>query len=103
MDSILEAITLKQLRALEEVLANDENSSDEELRRYFIDELGLTDAQAGQALTYRSLYLLNIYLQGHGPIYAGKDALTCEMILKKGSAPRTPRKLRNPEKPRRGR
>jgi hypothetical protein len=96
MDSILESITLKQLRALEDVLTNDENSSDEELHRYFIDELDLTDIQATQALTYRSLYLLNMYLQGHGPIFVGEDAMTGEMLLGSASAPRKPGKPYEP-------
>jgi hypothetical protein len=90
MDSILESITLKQLRALEDILSNDDNSSNEELRRHFVDQFGLSEDQAKQALTYRPLYLLNMYLQGHGPILIGEDAPTSDTLLGLAPAPRTP-------------
>ena len=91
MDSKLESITLKQLSALEDILSNDDNSSNEELQRLFVDQFGLSEDQAEQGLTYRPPYSLNTYLQGHGPILVGEDAKTCHTLLGLASAPRKPR------------
>jgi hypothetical protein len=74
MDSILSSITIAMLRIVEEQLSNDEISSDAELVDHFIEN-GLTAAQAQQALTYRSRYSRNIYLDGFTPILKGEQAL----------------------------
>lgn len=74
MDSILCSVPAKLLRMLEDQLFNDEFSSDEELLAYFIDG-GLSEMQARRALTYRDLYLNNLYLEGFTPILRGKKAL----------------------------
>lgn len=46
------ALTETQLHTIEDLLSNDENSSDEELVTFFISE-GIPEASARQALTYR--------------------------------------------------
>ena len=74
MDSILSSITIAQLHIIEDQLTNNEVSSDQELLDDFI-AYGLTEAQARQALTYRSKYLSNIYLDGSTPILKGDQAL----------------------------
>ena len=74
MDAILSSISIAALRLVEDVLSNDESSSDEELLDYFIAN-GLTEAQARQALTNRSQYLCNLYLSGSTPILKGAKAL----------------------------
>ena len=74
MDSILSSITLAMLHRVEDQLTNNESASDQELLDDFVAN-GLTRAQAQQALTYRSSYLRNIYLDGFTPILKGKQAL----------------------------
>ena len=74
MDSILASLPDSLLRLIEDQLSNNEVSSDEELRDYFIDS-GLTEGQARQALTFRGQYLGNIYLDGFTPIRLGNEAL----------------------------
>jgi len=91
MDTILSSITLKQLSVIEDQLANNEDAEDSELLDYFVKEIGLSEEQARQALTYRGLYRLNMYLQFHGPITMGEDAMTCQMILGTRAQPRKPR------------
>jgi len=59
---------------VEDQLTNNDLSPDQELLDDFI-AYGLTDAQAQQALTYRSRYLRNIYLDGFTPILKGEQAL----------------------------
>ena len=44
------------------ILTNDENSTDEEMRAYFI-EGGLTDSQADEWIARRSFYRMNIVLE----------------------------------------
>jgi hypothetical protein len=92
MDAILSSITLEQLRIIEDQLANNENAEDSELLDHLVKEVRLTEEQARQALTYRSLYRLNMYLQFHGPITMGEDAMTCEMILGNRAQPRKHRR-----------
>lgn len=53
---------------IEDVLSNDEESSDEELRMYFVAN-GLADEQAQAVLVHRQDYLLNIYFVGQGPLH----------------------------------
>lgn len=74
MDPILAALPPSLLSFVEVQLSNDEVSSDEEMLEHFISN-GLTEQQARQALTYRGLYLNNLYLDGFTPICEGIEAL----------------------------
>lgn len=74
MNPTLSSASDEVLRFVEDQLSNNDVASDEELHVLFITN-GLTDAQATQALRYRSDYLLNIYLGGHTPIRAGDKAV----------------------------
>ncbi|MGU1062160.1 hypothetical protein ACSEPQ_04710 [Pseudomonas aeruginosa] len=69
MDPILAALPPSLRSFVEGQLSNDE-----EMLEHFIDN-GLTEEQARQALTYRDLYLNNLYLDGFTPICAGVEAL----------------------------
>lgn len=73
MDPILAALPPSLLTFVEGQLSNDEASSDEEMLEHFIHN-GLTQPQAEQALTYRNLYLNNIYMFGQTPIRVGNQA-----------------------------
>lgn len=75
IDPILSTLTLDQLQLVEASMSNDENSSDDELRDYFVSEAGLTEEQAAKALTYRTDYRLNIFLTGWTPILQGDNAI----------------------------
>lgn len=57
-----------QLAWVEDILSNGEESSDEELRVYFVAN-GLADEQAQAVLVHRHDYLLNIYFVGQGPLH----------------------------------
>lgn len=74
MDPILATLPPALLKLVEGSLSNDEASSDEEMQENFIRN-GLTQPQAEQALTYRNLYLNNIYLGDQTPIRVGNQAL----------------------------
>ena len=73
LDPILGDITVKQLSFVEDQLSNNEVSSDKDLQKAFVDA-GMTEAQAKQALTYRTRYGFNIYAPGRTPILAGDEA-----------------------------
>jgi hypothetical protein len=66
-ESLLRALSNELVCLVEDQLANNEASSDEELRNYFT-ACGLTDGQAIEALTYRDLYLIHSYANGDTPI-----------------------------------
>lgn len=74
MDPILSTLPRPLLAFVEGQLSNDETSTDEELQEHFIAN-GLTEEQARNALTYRTQYLSNIYLDGFTPITAADDVL----------------------------
>ncbi|ODU72560.1 MAG: hypothetical protein ABT00_17450 [Bordetella sp. SCN 68-11] len=74
MDPILAALQPSLLAFVEGQLSNDEVSSDEEILGHFISN-GLTQPQAERALTYRNLYLNNIYVFSQTPIRVGDKAL----------------------------
>lgn len=74
MDPILTSLPPSLLAYVEVQLSNDEVSSDEEMLDYFVAN-GLTEEQARRALTYRGLYLNNIYLDGFTPITAADEPL----------------------------
>jgi hypothetical protein len=67
IDILLSSITAKQLRFIEAVLSNDENSTDEELRARF-SAAGLAEAQVTRALQYRYLYVGRFYINDQTPI-----------------------------------
>ncbi|MBP0714248.1 hypothetical protein ABXK61_13095 [Burkholderia sola] len=73
MDLILMVLPPSLLEFVEVQLSNDEVSSDEEMLEYFINS-GLTRPQAEQALTYRNLYLNNIYMLRQTPIRVGDQS-----------------------------
>ena len=52
MDKVFYSITLQQLRAIEGQLANNGDAEDSELLDLFVKEVGLSEEQAKQALTY---------------------------------------------------
>lgn len=67
MDPILASLSRSLLAYVEGQLSNDEDSSNEDMLDYFVNN-GLTVAQAHQALTYRDRYQSNIYRTGFTPI-----------------------------------
>lgn len=74
MDTQLSSLSVVALGFVEDQLTNNDVSSDAELFDHFIHH-GLTLIQAWQALTYRELYLCNLYLAGFTPICKGAEAL----------------------------
>ena len=58
------------IRWIEQVLSNDENSSDDELIAYF-QQNGLTERQAIWAVSHRDAYLNEIVFDGQGPLWEG--------------------------------
>ena len=52
----------KTIYWVKSVLTNDENSTDKELRTYFI-ESGLTDAEVDEWIAKRSFYSMNIVME----------------------------------------
>jgi hypothetical protein len=74
MDPKLSSLTLEQLQTVEDQLSTDCASTSDELLSHFL-LCGLDREQAEQALTYRDLYLSNMYLQGHTPILKGDQAI----------------------------
>jgi hypothetical protein len=61
-------LTRNEVRWIEDVLSNDENSNNEELVKYFI-EGGLNLQQIKSVLQHREDYLLNTYFNEQGPLY----------------------------------
>lgn len=74
MDPMLASLPDSLLRLIEDHLSNSEVSSDEELLEQFVG-IGLTEAEARHALSYRHQYLTHIYLDGFTPIRKGREAL----------------------------
>ena len=74
MDTILSSLPPELIRVIEDQLANNEVSDDDELREHFIAN-GLSEEQAWQALTYRALDLRHVFLDGFTPILTGQEAL----------------------------
>lgn len=56
------------IRWIEQVLSNDENSTDEELVDYFKAN-GLTERQAIWAVSHRDAYLNDVVFDGQGPLW----------------------------------
>ena len=59
----------KAVECVEDVLSNDENSTNAELAEYF-QKQGLSRLQAESVLRHREDYLLNLYRIGEGPLHA---------------------------------
>jgi hypothetical protein len=74
VDPMLSSLGETLLLFVEDQLSNNEVASDDEPLACFVSN-GLTGAQAIQALRYRSLYLLNIFLRDHTPIRKSKHAI----------------------------
>ena len=67
MDSLLGGLPDQVLRYIEDLLSNDHDSDDEDLLALF-QIIGLSDAQARRALSYRSQYRGKPFLNGSSPI-----------------------------------
>lgn len=74
MDDLLGSLSVPLLRLVESTLSNNEVSADADLVAYFVGR-GLTHEQAVRALSYRLLYLVNFFLEGHTPIRKGDGAI----------------------------
>lgn len=59
----------KAVEWVEDVLSNDENTTNAELVEYFHQQ-GLSRLQAESVLRHREDYLLNIYRTGEGPLHS---------------------------------
>lgn len=68
MTSIRYELTAEQWSWVEDVLSNDDCSTDAELLTYFVSQ-GLSQEQAGGVLSHRQDYLVNIYFTGQGPLH----------------------------------
>lgn len=61
-------LTADDIRWIESVLSNDENSTDEELLVYF-QQNGLSAQQATDVVAHRDTYLNDIVSDGAGPLW----------------------------------
>ena len=61
-------LTADNIRWIEGVLSNDENSTDEELLAYF-QQNGLSAQQATDVVAHRDTYLNDIVSDGAGPLW----------------------------------
>lgn len=61
-------LTANDIRWIEQVLSNDENSTDEELVAYF-QQNGLTNQQARDVVSHRDAYLNDIVFDGQGSLW----------------------------------
>lgn len=61
-------LTAQDIRWIEDVLSNDENSTDDELVEYF-QANGLTSQQAKSVIEHRLTYLNDIVFDGQGPLW----------------------------------
>ena len=64
-------LTADDIRWIEQVLSNDENSTDEELVDYF-QQNGLTAQQAQDVVAHRDAYLNDIVIDGQGPLWEAR-------------------------------
>ena len=62
----------KAVECVEDVLSNDENSTNAELVEYFLTE-GLSRLQVESVLRHREDYLINIYRTGEGPLHVSRE------------------------------
>ncbi len=69
MNLIFNNLNTVILDNIEDQLANNEVSTDEEMWDFFIEELDLTAEQADAAVALRPRYLGQIFLIGQSPLY----------------------------------
>ncbi|MFJ3119613.1 hypothetical protein ACIPI6_24065 [Pseudomonas protegens] len=69
MNPIFNNLTAKTLDNIDDHLANNQVSTDEELWDLFIEELDLTAEQADAAVALRPQYWVRIFLKGHSPLF----------------------------------
>lgn len=62
----------KAIECVEDVLSNDENSTNAELVEYFLKQ-GVSRLQADSVLRHRENYLIRIYNVGKGPLWRPAD------------------------------
>lgn len=67
MTAMKYGLTSDEVAWVEDVLSNDDASTDAELLAYFVSN-GLRHEQANGALNHRQDYLINIYFTGQGPL-----------------------------------
>ncbi|WP_228022228.1 MULTISPECIES: hypothetical protein [Pseudomonas] len=72
MNPIFNNLTTAILDNIEDQLANNEVSTDEEMWDFFIEELDLTAEQADVAVALRPHYLGQIFLVGQSPLFQEK-------------------------------
>jgi hypothetical protein len=83
MDDLLSSVPSDVLRWVEDALTNDESASDPDLKAHFVRCGPLTEAQASRALSYRQLYLTNLFREGDTPIRMGDEALRFNPVTAK--------------------
>lgn len=69
MNSIFRNLTAKTLDNIDDHLANNQVSTDEELWDLFIEDLDLTAEQADAAVELRPQYWVRTFLKGHSPLF----------------------------------
>lgn len=69
MNPIFSNLAPAVLNNIEDQLANNEVSTNEELWDFFIEELDMTAEQADAAVALRSQYLGQIFMAGHSPLF----------------------------------
>ena len=69
MSTLKYSLTHDNIKWIEGVLANDENSSDDELVNYFMSN-GLNTTQAQGVVQHRDAYLNEVVFYGAGPLWA---------------------------------
>lgn len=69
MNPIFNNLTQEILENIEDQLANNEVSTNEELWDFFVEELEMTAEQADAAVALRPKYLGQIFLTGHSPLF----------------------------------
>ena len=69
MNPIFNNLTTAVLDNIEDQLANNEVSTNEELWDFFIEDLDMTAEQADAAVALRSQYLGQIFMTGHSPLF----------------------------------
>lgn len=69
MNPIFNTLTHATLANIEDQLANNEVSVDEELWDFFVDDLGLTAEQADAAVALRPQYQREIFISGQSPLF----------------------------------
>lgn len=69
MNPIFNNLNTVILDNIEDQLANNEVSTDEEMWDFFIEELDLTAEQADAAVALRPRYMGQIFLVGQSPLY----------------------------------